>query len=311
MGRSAERLPERVRVVEVGPRDGFQMETTFIPTELKVEVIDLLSQSGVPKIEAVSFVHPRVIPQMADADEVMERIERRQNTVYSALVPNLEGLNRALAAGADAVRLVVCATETYNRRNVGLSIDESLRQLEEIVARASGAVAVEAVVAVAFGCPFEGEVAEDGVIELAGRFVQAGVREVSVADSVGLAHPLQVRRLLKRLRQELPETFLSLHLHDTRGLGLANVLAALEEGVATFDSSLGGLGGCPITTVASGNVATEDLVNLCEEMGLETGIDLRPVREASRRMEAFLGRRLPSHVLAAGTREELFAGLGD
>lgn len=311
MERPTERLPDRVTVVEVGPRDGFQMETTLIPTELKVAVIDLLSLSGVPKIETVSFVHPRVIPQMADADEVMARIERRPGTTYSVLVPNLKGLDRALTARADAVRLVVCATETYNRRNVGLSIEESLRQLEEMVARASDAeLAVEAVVAVAFGCPFEGEVPEARVVELAKRFVKAGVREVSVADSVGLAHPLQIRRIVKRLRQELPETPLALHLHDTRGLGLANVLAALEEGVATFDSSLGGLGGCPITTVASGNVATEDLVNLCEEMDLETGIDLGPLREASRKMEAFLGRRLPSHVLAAGTREELYAGLG-
>lgn len=311
MEHPTERLPDRVTVVEVGPRDGFQMETTLIPTELKVAVIDLLSRSGVAKIEAVSFVHPRVIPQMADADEVMARIERRPGTTYSALVPNLKGLDRALTARADAVRLVVCATETYNRRNVGLSIEESLRQLEEMVARASDAeLAVEAVVAVAFGCPFEGEVPEARVMELAKRFVKAGVREVSVADSAGLAHPLQIRRIVKRLRQELPETALSLHLHDTRGLGLANVLAALEEGVATFDSSLGGLGGCPITTVASGNVATEDLVNLCEEMDLETGIDLGPLREASRKMEAFLGRRLPSHVLAAGTREELYAGLG-
>lgn len=301
-------LPERVTVVEVGPRDGFQMERAFIPTEIKVEVIDRIAEAGVPKIEATSFVSPRVIPQMADADRVMASIQRRPGTSYSALVPNAKGMERAAASGLDSVRLVVCATETYNRRNVGLSIDRSMEVCRRMLDAADDSgLAVEAVLGVAFGCPFEGEVPEERVLDLARRFADLGIRELSVADSVGVAHPGQIRRLLGRLMEALPGISLSIHLHDTRGLGLANVLAALELGIDTFDSSIGGLGGCPITTVSSGNIATEDLVHMCHGMGIQTGVDLDVLREASRTVERFLGRTLPSHVLAAGTREELFA----
>ncbi len=225
--------------VRVGPRDGFQMEGRFIPTELKVATIERLATAGVREIGAVSFVHPRVIPQMADAAEVMARIERRPGVRYLALVPNLKGAERALEAGADGLRLVVCVTE------------------------------------------------------------------LGIADSAGLAHPLQVRRLLGRLKRAFPAARKWLHLHDTRGFGIANAVAAMEAGVDTFDASLGGLGGCPIMKGASGNVATEEMVYLCREMGVETGVDLGGVRDASRAIEAFLERRLPSRVLAAGTREEL------
>lgn len=303
-------LPHRVTVVEVGPRDGFQMESTFVPTDLKVEVIDAISAAAVPRIEVTSFVSPKVIPQMRDAVEVFERIRRRPGTVYSALVPNMKGVDRAIAAGADSVRLVVCASETYNLQNVGMSIADSLGQCRSMLERAArDELGVEAVIGVAFGCPFEGEVPEERVLSLARRFVDLGIEDLSVADSVGVAHPVQMYGLMKRLREALPSTTLSVHLHDTRGLGLANVLAALEAGIDTFDSSIGGLGGCPMTRAASGNIATEDLVNMLEEMGIETGIDLDPLREASRWMERFLGRELPSHVLAAGTRSELYADL--
>lgn len=301
-------LPERVKVVEVGPRDGFQMETQFIPTELKVELIDLISESGVSKVEATSFVHPKVIPQMRDAAEVMARIRRRPGVCYTVLVPNLKGLLRAIEAKADSARLVVCVTETYNLRNVGLSVDASLEVCREMLAEA-GKFPVEAIIAVAFGCPLEGPVPEERVCELAHRFVDLGVRELGIADSAGLAHPHQVARIMGRLKHQLPDVELSLHLHDTRGLGLANVLAALGEGIDTFDASLGGLGGCPVVTGATGNIATEDLVNLCEETGLPTGVDLDPIRQASRRMQDFLGRKLPSAVLRAGTRAELYQGL--
>lgn len=301
-------LPPRVRIVEVGPRDGFQMEGRFIPTELKVETIDRLAAAGIRDIEAVSFVHPRVIPQMADAAEVMARIERRPGVRYLALVPNLKGAERALEAGADGLRLVVCVTETYNRNNVGLSVAESVELFSSIVRLAEPAgVSVSAVLAVAFGCPFEGEVPEGRVLELAGEFLGRGSAELGVADSAGLANPLQVRRLLGKLNGAFPEVRKWLHLHDTRGFGIANVLAAIEVGIVSFDTSLGGLGGCPIMKGASGNVATEELVYLCREMGIDTGVDLDGVREASRAMAAFLERELPSRVLAAGTREELVA----
>ena len=301
-------LPERVRIVEVGPRDGFQAEARFLPTELKVETIERLAASGIRDIEAVSFVHPRVIPQMADAAEVMASIERRPGVRYLALVPNLKGAERALEAGVDGLRLVVCVTETYNRNNVGLSVAESLALFTDIVRLAGeSGVPASTVLSVAFGCPFEGDVPEERVLDLARRFVDAGSAELGLADSAGLAHPLQVRRLLRRVQEALPAVPKWLHLHDTRGLGLANAVAAMAEGVATFDTSLGGLGGCPIMKGASGNIATEDILYLCREMGLETGVNLDDVRQASRGVEAFLERELPSRVLRAGTREELVA----
>lgn len=301
-------LPERVTIVEVGPRDGFQMEQRFIPTELKVATIERLAAAGLPAIEAVSFVHPRVIPQMADAVEVMLRVSRRPGTRYLALVPNLEGAERALSTEVDGLRLVVCVSETYNRKNVGLSVAESLATFGDVARLAEGAgVPVSVVLAVAFGCPFEGEVPQQRVLELAARFLAAGSAELGLADSAGLAHPLQVRRLLRRVNEAFPKVPKWLHLHDTRGLGIANATAAMEEGVDTFDTSLGGLGGCPIMQGASGNIATEDFAYLCREMGIETGVDVDAVRDASRQLQGFLDRPLPSRVLAAGTREELLA----
>jgi hydroxymethylglutaryl-CoA lyase len=300
-------VPQKVRVVEVGPRDGFQMEDRFIPTELKVDTIQTLASAGVQEIEAVSFVHPKVIPQMADAAEVMRQVERHPGVRYTALVPNLKGTERALEVAVDAVRLVVCATETYNSRNVGLSIEESLEVFGQI-ARLTGdsGVPAAAVIGVALGCPFEGEVPEEKVLDLARRLVDLGSGAIGIADSAGLSNPRAVRALVRKLGEALPDVPLWLHLHDTRGMGLANALVALEEGVDTFDTSLGGLGGCPIMSGATGNIATEDFVNMCEELGAETGIDLGKVRRASRGMEAFLGRSLPSRVLSGGTRQELY-----
>ncbi len=300
--------PERVTVVEVGPRDGFQVEPSFIPTELKVEVIDAIAHAGVAKIETSSFVSHRFVPQLADAAEVFAAVERRPGTRYTALVPNLKGAERALAAGADGVRLVVTTTETYNRKNVGMSVDQSLEVCRQILGRLDGErMTVEAVVALAFGCPFEGPVAPDRVAELAHRFADMGVRELSIADSVGLGNPVQVAGTMERLRFELPAIALSLHLHDTRGLGLANVVAALGVGIDTFDASIGGLGGCPVLANGAGNIATEDLANMCEEMGIATGIDIAAIQEVSRRVQGFLGRRLPSRVLTAGTPQQLYA----
>lgn len=303
-------LPTRLEITEVGPRDGFQMESTFIPTELKVATLDLLSASGVREIEATSFVHPRVIPQMADADRVMAQLRRSSDVRYLALVPNRRGAERAIAAGADGLRLVVCATETYNLANVGLTVTESLGQFGDIVRLGEEhGIEVSAVMAAAFGCPFEGTVADATVIDLARKLVDLGSKRVGLGDSAGLANPRQIRRLLGRYRDQVDHP-LWLHLHDTRGFGIANTLAAMEEGVTRFDTSLGGLGGCPVMKGASGNVATEDLLYLCDEMGIETGIDLDTVRRASRGLQDFLGRPLASRVLQAGTRDELVARNG-
>ncbi len=300
--------PARVTIVEVGPRDGFQVEPEFIPTELKVEVIDAVARAGVRKIETSSFVSPKFVPQLADAADVFKAIDRQQGTKYTALVPNLKGAERALEAGADGVRLVMTSTETYNKRNVGMTIDQSLEVCRQILDRLKNETTrVEAVVALAFGCPFEGPVSEDRVVELAHRFADMGVRELSIADSVGLGNPRRVASTMMRLRSELPKIAFSLHLHDTRGLGLANVMAALQVGIDTFDASIGGLGGCPVFPNGAGNIATEDLANLCEEMGIETGIDIEAIQAVSRRMQDFLKRRLPSRVLLAGTPGQLYA----
>lgn len=304
--------PTHITLVEVGPRDGFQMERAFIPTDLKVAIVDLLSSSGLSAIEATSFVNPKVIPQMSDSDELMRRIHRRPGVRYSALILNVKGAHRAVAARVDAVRFVVCASETYNQKNMNMSVAQSLDALGEVTEIcAPVGIHVEPAISVAFGCPFEGEVPESRVIALAEAYAAMGLRDICIADTVGLANPRTVRRLLGELREILPHCTFALHLHDTRGLGLANVLAAMDVGVTTFESSLGGLGGCPTTKVATGNISTEDLVNLCDEMGIETGVDIEVIREASRRIQDFLGRPLPSHVLAAGTRRMLFERVGE
>lgn len=301
-------LPKSVQLIDVGPRDGFQMETRFIPTDLKIATIEALVEAGVREIEATSFVHPEVVPQMADAAEVLDRIERRPGVRYLALVPNRKGAELALAARADGLRQVIVVTESYNQRNVGLSVDESIRAFGDIARQADAiGVPADAVLGAALGCPMEGEVAVEHVVEVARRCVDLGSDQIGLADSAGLGNPLLVRRLIDAVRTALPATPLWLHLHDTRGLGMANALAGLEMGIDRFDTSLGGLGGCPVIAGASGNIATEEMIFLCHEMGLHTGLDLSIVRQASRRLESFLERQLPSRVLRAGTRDEVMA----
>lgn len=306
-------LPNTVTIVEVGPRDGFQMETLFIPTDLKVDVINRIARAGVRKIEATSFVNPRVIPQMADSDEVMRRIERHPGVEYAALIPNARGARRAVDAGADSLRLVVCCTETYNQRNVGMSLRQSVEQAREILGMAASArVKAEVTLALSFGCPFEGVVPEDRVVALARELAALGFIEICIADSIGVANPIQMKRVMTRLQSDIGErAHLSLHLHDTRGLGLANVVAALACGIDTFDASLGGLGGCPIMVGGTGNIPTEGVVNLCEELGVETGINIAGIQAAARLLQEFLGRELPSPVLKSGTRRQLFARTAD
>ena len=297
-----------VTIVEVGPRDGLQMEKAFVPTDLKVRVINLLSEAGLRSIEATSFVSPKVIPQMMDAGEVMAAITRRPGTTYKVLVPNLKGAERAFEAKADALELVIVASEGYNKRNVGLTVDQSIAACAEIAKAAAGrSIPLEVVIGTSFGCPIEGHVPEEQVERIARAVAAFGISRLSLADSIGSANPAQVRRLVARISSALPAMPLSLHLHNTRGLGIANALAGFEAGIDTFDAGLGGLGGCPVFPGATGNVATEDMVNVFEEMGVKTGVDLGKVREASRLMQQFLNRPLPSYILRVGTTAELYA----
>jgi hydroxymethylglutaryl-CoA lyase len=296
------RLPERVTIREVGPRDGLQNEDP-VPTDGKVALIDALSETGLRRIEAVSFVHPRAIPAMGDAPEVWKRISRDPDIDYSALVPNLTGAERALEAGVRSLEVVVSASDRHNRANLNRSTEESLAGLEPIVALAHARGATcQVVVATAWGCPYDGDIPIELVVSVARRAVEAGADSLAYGDTTGMATPTRVERLVEATRDALPGTPLALHFHNTRGTGLANVLAALQVGVAEFDASVGGLGGCPYAPGASGNIATEELVHMLADMGVETGVDLDRLLDVAAQAERLVGRELPSQVLRAGPR---------
>ena len=295
-------LPASISLREVGPRDGLQNEDP-VSTEAKVELLNALSATGVGRIEAVSFVHPKAIPQMADADQVWAGITRNADVRYSALVPNLRGAQRALQAGFRDIEVVVSASDTHNRKNVNRSTEESLDEIAELITLAHGLEAgVQVVVATAWGCPYEGDVAIERVVSVASRAISDGADAISFGDTTGMATPTRVTRLIGEVRLAQPDVPINLHFHNTRGTGLANVLAALELGVADFDASVGGLGGCPYAPGASGNVATEELIHMVEDMGVATGIDLDAMIEAAATAERIVGRTLPSQVLRAGPR---------
>ncbi|MEO6713221.1 MAG: hydroxymethylglutaryl-CoA lyase [Mycobacteriales bacterium] len=295
-------LPGAVSIREVGPRDGLQNESP-VSTEAKLQLLEALSATGVRRIEAVSFVHPGAVPQMADADDVWRRMTRAAGVRYSALVPNLRGAQRALDAGANELEVVVSASDTHNRANVRRSTEESLDEIAQLVALAQGAGAtVQVVVATAWGCPYEGEVRIGRVLDVASRAVRDGADSISFGDTTGMATPVRVEHLVGAFRSGHPDVPLNLHFHDTRGAALANVLAALQLGVADFDSSVGGLGGCPYAPGASGNLCTEDFVHMVEDMGVTTGIDLDAMTAAAATAESIVGRELPSHLLRAGPR---------
>jgi hydroxymethylglutaryl-CoA lyase len=294
-------LPGRVTICEVGPRDGFQIEPVFVPTETKIEVVDRLSEAGVPVIEVTSFVHPRVVPQMRDAEQVMAGIRRRPGTVYAALVPNDKGAVRAADAGADELRTVISASESHNVANVNMSVEESLGKLAavgDVAARAG--IPVMAGISTAFGCPFEGDVPLARLEWLCGRLAALGVRGIALADTTGMANPAQVARTFAALAPRWPSLAWALHTHDTRAMAIPNVLAAMEGGITAFDGSIGGLGGCPFAPGASGNVCTEDLVHCLHAMGVQTGIDLDRLIATSRRVGEVVGRPLPGQVAKAG-----------
>jgi hydroxymethylglutaryl-CoA lyase len=298
--------PDRVSIREVGPRDGFQNEPEVIPTAEKVRLIDLLARTGLRRMEVTSFVRADVIPQLADAVEVLDAIDVPQGVSLSVLVPNERGLDNALEHRDrfHEINVFLSASETHNRKNVNRSIEESLGGLEAVLARAREAgLRCEGVVSTAFGCPYEGEVAPERVFAIAHRLVAAGVEEVAFGDTTGMANPRQVRTFFDAAFAELPDVELTAHFHNTRGQGLANVLAALEAGVSSFESSFGELGGCPVPPGATGNIATEDLVSMLHEMDIDTGVDLQRLLEASREVAGVLGRPLGSHLLTAGTIE--------
>jgi hydroxymethylglutaryl-CoA lyase len=288
-----------VSVREVAPRDGLQNEAP-IPTAAKIQLIDALSGTGVQRIEAVSFVHPKAIPQMADADEVWAGITRNPRVRYSALIPNSRGAQRAVRAGFREIEVVVSASDTHNRRNLNRSTAESLDDIAALIPLVHDAGAtLEVIVATSFGCPFEGDVDPERVAAIVARVRGDGADRIAFGDTTGMATPRRVRDLLAAVRPEL------LHFHDTRGTGLANVLTALELGVTEFDASVGGIGGCPYAPGASGNIATEELVHMLEDMGIDTGIDLDALIEVAELAEKLLGRTLPSGVLRAGPRTRL------
>jgi hydroxymethylglutaryl-CoA lyase len=293
-----------VRIREVGPRDGFQNEPEVIPTDVKVRLIEALARTGLERLEVTSFVRADVIPQLADAREVLERADIPAGVARSVLVPNERGLDHALELRErfDEVNVFLSATESHNRANVNRSVEESLAGLERVLPRAREAgLRCEAVISVAFGCPYEGRVDPQTVFAIARRLIAAGAQEIGFGDTTGMANPVQVRRFFPAARDALgDEVELTAHFHNTRGQGLANVFAAYEAGVRSFESSFGELGGCPVPAGATGNVATEDVVSMLHEMGATTGIDLEALLECSRAVQEHLGRGLGSHTLVAG-----------
>jgi len=296
-------IPTQVSVREVGPREGLQNEDP-VPTAAKIELIDRLSKTGVSRIEAVSFVRPDAIPQMADADQVWDGISRAESVRYSALVPNLRGARRALDAGLAEIEAVVSASDTHNKKNVNRSTAESLDDIAAVIDEAhQRGVSCQVIVSTAWGCPYEGDVPVERVVWAASRAVRDGADSISFGDTTGMATPSRVWSLVGAFRSACPDVPLNLHFHNTRGTGLANVLAALQLGVSDFDASVGGLGGCPYAPGATGNIATEELVHMVADMGIDTGIDLDAMIDAAADAERIVGRELPSQVLRAGPRD--------
>ena len=293
-------LPTRVKVCEMGPRDGLQNESGVVPTADKIRYIDLLSASGLPLIETTSFVRSSAIPQLTDAEAVMAGIDRRPGVTYLCLTPNLRGLERARSAGVRAVAVFTAASESFTRRNINMTIDESLVAFREVVRAARGeGLWVRGYVSTAFGCPYEGHVPIESVVRVTTALADMGVDEISIGDTIGVGTPAQVVEIAGALQTQMPVERLAMHFHDTRGTALANVMAALQMNVEIFDSSSGGLCGCPYAPGATGNLATEDLLYMLHGMGIETGVDLAKVRAASRFIAGVLGRDVASRAFRA------------
>ena len=299
-------LPSHVRIREVGPRDGFQNEPEIIPTDVKIALINALGRTGLPRLELTSFVRADVIPQLADAAEVLERVTLPAGVSRSVLIPNERGLDNALKLRArfDEINVFMSASESHNRANVNRGVDDSLAGLERVVVRArEHGLRCEAMISVAFGCPYEGLVDPEAVFAIGRRLAAAGAEEIGFGDTTGMANPAQVRAFFERAFERLPDVEVTAHFHNTRGQGLANAYAALEAGVTSLESSFGELGGCPVPAGATGNIATEDLVSMLHEMGCSTGVDLPSLIACAARAQEILGRPLGSHTLVAGPVE--------
>jgi len=296
-------LVDAAKIVEVGPRDGLQNEKVTIPTQAKIDYITALGDAGLRVIEAGAFVSPKWVPQMADSAEVYRNIPKDPGVEYPVLVPNEKGLDRALDAGVKSIAIFTAASETFNKRNINMSIDESFTNYAPVAVRARAeGIRVRGYVSTAFGCPYEGDVAPEKVLEVVARLLDLGCYEVSVGDTIGVGTPTQVQGVIGILLQVVPASRLAMHFHDTRGTALANTLAALEMGIATFDASSGGLGGCPYAPGASGNLATEDLVYMLDRMGIDTGVDLNRLVRASAIIAPYLDHPLPGRYLQACTK---------
>ena len=301
--RPSPKLPSRVSVYEVSPRDGLQNESAQVATHAKVRLIEALVDAGISRLEVGSFVAPKWVPQMADADEVCRMIERRPGVTYAGLCPNARGLDRALAAKVDEIAVFVSASETHNSKNVNKTIDQTLKAFQSVIRPAVDAgLKVRAYVSTMWGCPYEGDVDPKRGLELAKRLLGSGCYQVSLGDTIGVGTPVQTEKILELFSADLPLEQIALHLHDTRGTALANVLVGLQAGITTFDASVAGLGGCPYAPGAAGNLATEDLVYTLDGMGIETGIDLEKLWQAGQVAEAIVGRELPGKVHRAGVR---------
>ena len=294
---------DSVKIVEVGPRDGLQNEKATVPTEAKVDYITTLADAGLRVIEAGAFVSPKWVPQMADTDEVYRNIPKDPGVEYPVLVPNMKGLERALDVGVKSIAIFTAASNTFNQRNINMSIDQSFANYAPVTARAlAERIRVRGYISTAFGCPYEGDVPPEKVLEVAARLLDLGCYEVSVGDTIGVGTPMQVQGVIGMLLQVIPSQKLAMHFHDTRGTALANTLAALEMGIATFDASSGGLGGCPYAPGASGNLATEDLVYMLDRMAIDTGVNLERLVAASSIVAPYLDHPLPGRYLQACTR---------
>lgn len=291
---------KRIHIQEVATRDGFQIETRFIPTADKVALIDGLSRTGLAKIEVTSFSSPKAIPTLADAEEVLRKIDRVPGVEYSALVPNVRGCTRALEAQIDEINIVISASETHNRANIRMTCEQSFAGIREIIAIAQGRVHVNVSISTAFGCPFEGAISANRVTAFVCRLSEMGIRRISLCDTTGVANPVQVHALFCKVLEGWPEITFTAHFHDTRAMGLANALAAVEAGVDRFDAALGGLGGCPFAPGASGNVCTEDLVHMFAAMGCNTGVDLQALIGLSQRLPGLVGHDVSGQIVKAG-----------
>jgi hydroxymethylglutaryl-CoA lyase len=297
----------RIHMQEVGPRDGLQVEAQYVPAEDKIALVDALSAAGLAKIEVTSFVSPKAIPQLRDAEIVLREIARRPGTVYSALVPNVRGAERAIESKADELNLVMSASESHNLANLRMTREQSFKGLADVAAITKGTpVAVNVSLSVAFGCPMEGDVPEATVLDWCARYIeQLGAHGVTLCDTTGMAYPTQVSRLTQAFRERFPQTELTLHFHNTRGMGLANVLAGIDAGADRFDASFGGIGGCPYAPGATGNVCTEEIVHALQLMGYDTRVDLEPLIAAAKCLPALIGHDIPSQLVKAGRRLDL------